>query len=87
MTACLEWDKMRDMDILTSAIRAAGGVSALARHVGVKPNTVSNWQTRGLPRAYAKLFELMQSQGVGVFAVTNGIGHVSNIGSSQQIAR
>lgn len=58
------------MEILNQAITAAGGVSALARHLGVKPNTVSNWQVRGLPAAYTTLFKLMREHHVGVF-VTN----------------
>ena len=73
------------MEILNRAIKAAGGVSALARHLGVKPNTVSNWQVRGLPRAYIHLFELMQMHQCGVF-VTNGKSHNGSIDSFERIS-
>lgn len=62
------------MEILTETIERAGGVSALARYLGIKPNTISNWQTRGVPRAYTLLFELMRDTGSGVYR-----GHAPNI--------
>lgn len=31
------------------AIDAAGGVSALARRIGVSPQVVANWRARGVP--------------------------------------
>lgn len=62
------------MEILNETIKVAGGVSALARHLGIRPNTVSNWQARGLPRAYALLFAVMRDSKTGVFA-----GHDPNV--------
>ena len=31
------------------AIRLAGGVTALSEHLGIAPQVVSNWRTRGVP--------------------------------------
>jgi hypothetical protein len=64
---------MPHMELLDQAIKAAGGVSALARHLGVKPNTVSNWQVRGLPHAYSYLFRFMREKSTGLFDVSNVI--------------
>jgi len=69
------------MELLDAAIKAAGGVSALARHLGVKPNTVSNWQVRGLPHAYSYLFRFMQQERAGLFNVTNVIDPAGSIGA------
>lgn len=73
------------METLNAAIRAAGGVSALARALGVRPNTISNWQSRGLPRAYAQLFELMRKHRLGVFGDITDVS-TTTIGSSEQIS-
>lgn len=42
------------MDILEHAIQLEGGVSKLARALGVRPNVVSNWrlEKRELPHAW-----------------------------------
>jgi len=37
------------MPALDDAIKLAGGLSALARKLGLKPQVVSNWRTRGIP--------------------------------------
>lgn len=45
---------MAAMNILDIAIEAEKGVSNLARAIGQKPNTVSNWRnsSRGVPFAW-----------------------------------
>ena len=42
---------MRNMDALNQAIAAAGGVSKLAKAIGVSQSAVSNWRARGTPIA------------------------------------
>lgn len=37
------------MSALDQAIKAAGGLSALAKRLGVKPQVVWNWRRRGIP--------------------------------------
>jgi DNA-binding transcriptional regulator YdaS (Cro superfamily) len=41
------------MNAFDRAIEAAGGVSALAKKLGVKQPRVSNWRTRGVPAEFA----------------------------------
>lgn len=38
-----------------ASIEAAGDVTAVARLLGVAPNVVGNWKTRGIPRAWREL--------------------------------
>lgn len=75
------------MKLLDEAIKAAGGVSALARHLGVKPNTVSNWQVRGVPHAYLYLFRFMHQEQTGLFSsdVTNVIDPTHSVVANSQI--
>lgn len=40
------------MKILDIAIQAEGGVTKLANAIGEKPNAVSNWRKRGVPKAW-----------------------------------
>lgn len=80
---------IRAMEILNEAIVAAGGVSALARHLGVKPNTVSNWRTRGLPPGYIYAFTFMRQDRSGLFDdsdVTNVIDVDHSIGALDHIS-
>lgn len=37
------------MNALDRAIAVAGGTTALAKRIGVHPNVVTNWKTRGIP--------------------------------------
>lgn len=37
------------MDALQRAIEAAGGLTRLAERIGVSPQVVSNWRSRGIP--------------------------------------
>ncbi|MBK3833610.1 YdaS family helix-turn-helix protein [Paraburkholderia aspalathi] len=39
----------QESEAMRAAIRAAGGLKALADRLGKKPNTVSNWINRGVP--------------------------------------
>jgi len=49
---------MKQIEILKARIAAAGGVSKLAREIGVRQNTLSNWLMRGsVPAGWAKYFE------------------------------
>nr|WP_088028408.1 YdaS family helix-turn-helix protein [Stenotrophomonas maltophilia] len=42
------------MDALDRAVKAAGGVTSLASHLGVRQSAVSNWRSRGrVPAAMA----------------------------------
>ena len=45
------------MEILQTAITAEGSVSKLAQAIGTRPNVISNWHTRGVPKGWAKLLE------------------------------
>lgn len=46
-------------------IAALGGPTAVARHLGVEPNTVGNWYQRVIPNwAKPKLIELCDRLGV-----------------------
>ncbi len=40
------------MDILDIAISHAGGVTKLADKLGISQQAVTNWRSRGLPRAW-----------------------------------
>lgn len=47
------------MNILDAAIKAEGGVSALAKAIDVLPNVISNWRARdSVPPGYIKLLEI-----------------------------
>lgn len=37
------------MNALDKAIEVVGGTTALAKRIGVHPNVVTNWKTRGVP--------------------------------------
>jgi DNA-binding transcriptional regulator YdaS (Cro superfamily) len=37
------------MTALDEAIKLAGGLTALGKKIGSKPQVVSNWRTRGIP--------------------------------------
>jgi transposase-like protein len=50
------------MNILETAIESAGGVTALAKSLGLNQNVVSNWRMRGLPRSWAMVLELKYGQ-------------------------
>jgi hypothetical protein len=43
------------MDILDTAIKAAGGVGRLAYLLGVEQNTISNWRQRGVPKSWQQV--------------------------------
>jgi hypothetical protein len=43
------------MDILDTAIKAAGGVGRLAYMLDVKQNTISNWRQRGVPKSWQQV--------------------------------
>jgi len=43
------------MDILDTAIKAAGGVGRLAYLLDVKQNTISNWRQRGVPKSWQQV--------------------------------
>jgi hypothetical protein len=50
---------MNPMQTLEQAIEAAGGVSALARSLGVAQATVSNWKLRGsIPKGWLKVIQI-----------------------------
>lgn len=44
--------------MLDIAINAAGGVARLAEKLDVKPNVISNWRTRGVPRGWEALLKV-----------------------------
>lgn len=46
------------MDILQAAIQAEDGVGKLASALGVRQNVVSNWRSRGLPKAWEHVLRL-----------------------------
>jgi uncharacterized protein YjcR len=46
------------MNLLDIAINAAGGVARLAEKLDVKPNVISNWRTRGVPRGWETLLKV-----------------------------
>jgi uncharacterized protein YjcR len=46
------------MNLLDIAINAAGGVARLAEKLDVKPNVISNWRTRGVPRGWEALLKV-----------------------------
>ena len=43
------------MDILDTAIKAAGGVGRLAYMLDVKQNVISNWRQRGVPKSWQQV--------------------------------
>jgi hypothetical protein len=43
------------MNILDTAIKAAGGVGRLAYMLDVKQNTISNWRQRGVPKSWQQV--------------------------------
>jgi hypothetical protein len=43
------------MDILETAIKAAGGVGRLAYLLDVKQNVISNWRQRGVPKSWQQV--------------------------------
>jgi hypothetical protein len=45
------------MEILQTAISAEGGISKLAQAIGTRPNVISNWHSRGVPKGWQKLLE------------------------------
>lgn len=45
------------MNILEKAIQTEGGVSALAKSLGLVAHAVSNWRLRGLPKPWEMLLE------------------------------
>jgi DNA-binding transcriptional regulator YdaS (Cro superfamily) len=45
------------MNALDKAISLVGGTSSLAKRLGVTPNVVSNWRTRGVPPEYCPPIE------------------------------
>ena len=45
------------MEILYTAISVEGSISKLAQAIGTRPNVISNWHTRGVPKGWAKLLE------------------------------
>ena len=58
---------MRRMNILEVAIKAAGGVSALAKSLNLEPNVVSNWRARRLPPGWEVALKLQRRHKEGVF--------------------
>lgn len=46
------------MNLLDIAINAAGGVARLAEKLDVKPNVISNWRTRGVPRGWEAVLRI-----------------------------
>jgi hypothetical protein len=59
------------MDILDTAIKAAGGVGRLAYLLDVKQNTISNWRQRGVPKSWQQVLvykfkkQIAEAQKVG----------------------
>lgn len=45
------------MKALDKAISLAGGTNSLAKQLGVKPNVVCNWRSRGVPPEYCPPIE------------------------------
>lgn len=45
------------MEILQTAISVEGGISKLAQAIGTRPNVISNWNQRGVPKGWQKLLE------------------------------
>ncbi|MDD0837882.1 YdaS family helix-turn-helix protein [Curvibacter sp. HBC61] len=45
------------MNILDTAIQAEGGVSNLAKALGIRQSAVSNWRSRGIPRGWQAALE------------------------------
>lgn len=61
---------MNEIELLKTRISEAGGVSKLAKGIGAKQNTVSNWLNRGrVPAGWVKYFESAKTKRrVGVSA-------------------
>lgn len=51
-------DMMPNMNILESAIKTEGSVSALAKAIDVKQNVISNWRNRGTPKPWEMLLSM-----------------------------
>lgn len=45
------------MEILQTAISAEGSISKLAQVIGTRPNVISNWHQRGVPKGWQKFLE------------------------------
>lgn len=78
-------DKMPAMKILDLSIKAAGSVSALAKHLNVEPNVISNWKARGVPDGWATALKVMRKHKDGAFKVTNvSHKHTSMVANCQK---
>ena len=46
------------MSILEQSIQISGGVSKLAEAIDVRPNVITNWRTRGVPKGWAAVLHI-----------------------------
>ena len=46
------------MNILEASISKTGSIANLARDLGVRPNVVSNWRSRGAPYSWQQVMSL-----------------------------
>jgi hypothetical protein len=46
------------MNFLEIAIKDAGGIARLAEKLDIKPNVISNWRTRGVPRGWETVLRI-----------------------------
>jgi len=46
------------MNFLEIAIESSGGVARLAEKLDVKPNVITNWRTRGLPKSWQTVIKI-----------------------------
>ncbi len=53
-----ESDKVRGMEQLQHAIEKAGGVTALAKELGIAQPRVSNWLVRGVPDGWMAVLSM-----------------------------
>jgi uncharacterized protein YjcR len=52
------------MDILTIAIQKEGTAAALAKKLGVAPNVIGNWKTRGVPDGWLFALRLVYAKAI-----------------------
>lgn len=74
------------MNTLDDAIKAAKGVTPLAKALGIRPNTISNWQKRGAPKSWLQLLDVMRLHRIGVYSDITSVTSQPSMAKDGQMA-
>jgi hypothetical protein len=66
-----------ESNILEQALAAAGGVSALSARLGLTPNVISNWKSRGVPTGWTAALTVMAECEHGIFSKVKEVTSVT----------